>query len=368
MAKSSDPTLTLARIIPGIVTDDGHGNMALRVVVSSENVPPTNILLSNSSVETGSTTGTRIGILTVVDSNADDVHTLEVTNDPDEKFDIENPVTGDGIISYLILKDSVDFNIKELHSLQVKATDSTNLSVIVSFSIEVTSVFQNITSLDFNGIDEYCTGGDIHLYDINDTFSICGWLKPSNIANAMIFFSKATIDANVNGYMLRSDATTGALYLQMRTTLVNTLHTFDTALTAGEWQFICFTYSGALNISGASVYRNAVKNVTTPSGALSGTMLQGQPFYLGQRNNSFGFYNGIMDEVSVWDKELTQVEITELYNEGIPYDISTHSASANLKSWYRFDGDTIPSISDNVGSDNLSTVNMDSSNLLTDVP
>lgn len=361
-------TETIADVIPSILTKDGFGNRAVRVVVTAENVPPSNILLSSQSVLSGSLATTRIGIITVVDPNSADHHTLSIVDDPDEKFSIENDQTSDLYNSYLVLKNSVDSNISTSHNVKIRAVDDGGLSVEVAFIITVTATFQNVSSLSFNGIDEYADGGDIHNYDVATAFSICGWLRPNNISNNMIFFSKATVDANVNGYMLRSNPTTGALFLQMRTTTVNRNHIFDTALTAASWQFICFTYSGGSDISGASVYRNAVKNTTSPSGSLSGTMLQGQPFYLGQRNNSFGFYSGKMDEVSIWDKELTQAEITELYNNGVPTDVSNHSASGNLQSWYRIDGDTIPSLTDNFGSDDLIAVNMTSTNITTDVP
>ena len=40
-------------------------------------------------------------------------------------------------------------------------------------------------------------------------------------------------------------------------------------------------------------------------------------FNLGRRplGNSY-YYNGILDEIGVWDRELTSTEVTELYNSG----------------------------------------------------
>lgn len=319
---------------------------------------PTEIQLSSTSISSGSVADDRVGIITVVDSSATS-QTLSITNDPDNKFAIES-----GDISYLILSDSVSSVTKGTHLVTITTVNEFGYSISQAFTITVLT--PNTTSVLMNGIDEYLSGGDIHKYDIANAFSICMWIKPDNTAAARILFSKATVNASVNGYMLQSNATTGALYLQMRAT-TSTSHTFNTVLTAGSWQFVCFTYSGASNISGASVYKNAVKNSTSPSGALSGTMLFGQPFYIGQRNNSFGFFSGNMDEITVWNKALTQSEVTELYNAGVVYDYSEHSAASNLQSWYRFDNDTIPTITDNVGSDDLTSYNMDSSNLSGDV-
>jgi hypothetical protein len=360
---------TLPEYLNSILVSDSQGNKSIRVTVAEENTAPTNILLSNSEVDEAAPAGFRIGRLSVVDSNLDDTHTLELIVNPGGQFGIENPETSEFQDSFLTLAATLGGSI-DSYVIEIKATDPTGLFVIVPFTITVVRAFSNTTSLDFDGLTEYATGGDIHNYDITDAFTICGWLKPANIASAMIFFSKATLDASVNGYMVRFNATTGQAFFQLRSTGQNQSHTFtDIAITPGEWQFIAWTYAGGANKNGVNMYRNDYKSVVTPTGGgLTGTWLDGQPFYLGQRNNSFGFYNGLMDEVSVWNKELSEVEVMEIYNSGVPNDLSMHSANANLASWYRFDGDTIPNITDYAGNDDLTTVNMDASNLILDVP
>lgn len=333
----------------------------LAVTVIDTWARPTSITLSNSIVDDGDGTGTIVGLITIVDSSSA-AHTITITTDADDKFDIGTAPCG---TTALILDNTVDYSTSTTHEVTIRATNEYDLFKEETFVICVSP--PNSDSIEMNGIDEYLSAGNKFNYDIANAFSVCMWVKPNNIAAAHILFSKATLDASVNGYMLRADATTGALFLQMRST-VNRSHTFDTALTAGSWQFICFTYSGAADISGASVYRNAIKNTTSPSGSLTGTMLFGQPFYIGQRNDSFGFYPGLIDEITIWDKELNQTEITELYNGGSVYDYSGHSAVSNLVSWYRFDNDTIPAIVDHYGSNDMTSYNMDSSNLSSDTP
>ena len=367
MVNASDPTLTLAQILSGIITDDGRSNLAVRAVVASENSPPSNILLSNNTVDDGSGAGIRVGILTVIDANADDTHELSIVTDPDDKFDIENPTTGETFNSYLILKNTVDFATKVEHQVLVKAVDPTGLSVDVLFTIEVVQDFTNALSTSFDAIDESLNGGDIHQYDASDAFSIAVWVKPQNVAAQRTIFSKATNDANVWGYIL-SHTNTGAIFLQMRASGTLRQHIFTSTLTAAVWQLLVFTYEGAANISGAKAYLNAVVGNTPVSGTLNG-YLSGQDFTVGARNTVLR-YSGLMDEMSVWDKALTQAEITELYNSGVPYDISQHSAAeTNLQSWYRMgDNDTHPTILDNINTADLTMVNMDSGNFVADVP
>lgn len=204
--------------------------------------------------------------------------------------------------------------------------------------------FTNSYALNLNGSTQDANGGDIHNYDIAQAFSFCMWVNPNNLAATRILLAKAASNANVSGYMFRHNATTGALYAQMRCG-TNRNATFDISLTAGEYQFICFTYAGSANISGLNAYRNAVKASTPSSGTLSGTMLVGQDFTLGQRNNGF-YFSGLIDEVTVWNKELTQADISELYNGGVPNDPRNHTSAANLVSYY-------PIIDDGLGSPDM---------------
>ena len=74
-------------------------------------------------------------------------------------------------------------------------------------------------------------------------------------------------------------------------------------------------------------------------------------------------------EPSMWNKELSASEVTEIYNAGKPADISKHSASADLISWWRMgDGDTFPTITDQVASNDGTMTNAEASDIEEDVP
>jgi hypothetical protein len=52
-------------------------------------------------------------------------------------------------------------------------------------------------------------------------------------------------------------------------------------------------------------------------------------------NSSATQYN----DLTIWNKELSSSEVTSLYNSGTRMDATTHSASANLKGYYKFEND-----------------------------
>lgn len=69
----------------------------------------------------------------------------------------------------------------------------------------------------------------------------------------------------------------------------------------------------------------------TQSG-LSTSSLTGITYNLGRSAQPFGYFNGIMDEVSIYDRVLTTTEISELYNSGTglnPYITNTSGGGGN---------------------------------------
>jgi len=75
---------------------------------------------------------------------------------------------------------------------------------------------------------------------------------------------------------------------------------------------------------------------------------------------------GKMDEITIWDAELSAANVVELYNGGVPVDPSTLSFAGNLVSHWRMgDGDTHPTLIDVVGGHNGTMTNMSADDIVT---
>ena len=89
------------------------------------------------------------------------------------------------------------------------------------------------------------------------------------------------------------------------------------------------------------------------------------------------FFEGNIDEGSVWNKALTAAELLAIYNSGIPIELTSNSgdyvSSSNLQGWWRM-GDpngtsSYPTIADDSTNTNAGTMtNMASGDINTDVP
>ena len=72
------------------------------------------------------------------------------------------------------------------------------------------------------------------------------------------------------------------------------------------------------------------------------------------------YFDGKIDEVAVWNDELTSAEVTAIYNSGNMLNVSSDSgnyASAdNLSGYYRFNEGSGTSLQDNSSKSNTGTI------------
>ncbi len=229
--------------------------------------------------------------------------------------------------------------------------------------------YVNVKSVLFDGIDEYINFFDNHNFENNNDFTLSAWIKPTSISGAnKCIWAKATDDASVLGWGMYLQSN-GAVLLQMRAaSQLRSYNTGSSDITTGVWQLLVLTYDGTQNISGARIYIDAVVQPTPATGIVSNTLISTANSQIGRRNSAFPYFGNI-DEVTFWDRDLSSVEVTELYNLGIPDDPNNHSAAANLLHWYKMgDGDTFPTILDNEGAVDGTMTNMESGDIVSDVP
>lgn len=193
------------------------------------------------------------------------------------------------------------------------------------------SGFTNTKSMDFDGSNGYIDFGAILANDSTTAFSIAAWVKSDNTGAFKPVVS--TQQGSTVGYVLGINSG-GTLHFQHRRTLSSRIVVNSTAsITAGNWAFIVGTYDGSRSAGGVTFYIDAVAaGLSVSKNTLTGTVSP-EDFAIAKRNS--GYFDGHIDEVSYWSKELTAAEVTAIYNSGTPNDLSTHSAAANLELWIR---------------------------------
>jgi hypothetical protein len=263
------------------------------------------------------------------------------------------------------------------------SNDGTMTNMVLTDIIPETpcQTFANLYSLDFDGVDDYLTFGDSNDFSFGDgtsdtPFSVSAWINMSDATKFRILSkSSSTGSTNVEWglFTTGTDLLGIILYDNNTGTQIKRL-TASVASYEGTWIQACGTYDGSGDFSGINIYINGVN--ANDSGAEVGTYVAmhstSAPLDMGRFANPSGttYSDGNIDEVSLWDKQLSAAEVLAIYNSGTPTDLSGES---NLVGYWR-NGDiqgtsSYPSLHDFSENNNLGTMtNMISGDIVTDVP
>jgi len=229
-----------------------------------------------------------------------------------------------------------------------------------------TPPFSNTKSILLDGIDDFVTMGDTLDFERTSVFSISAWVKRDGAGAGFAVVSKMESSGNYRGYLLYIDSTNVVKFvLRSQNSPTSRLVVDGTStITNTNWHHITMTYDGTSSTSGVKIYIDGVSDTVNTSGTLSATTLNSSPFNIGARDSNSLFANATIDEVSVFNSELSASDITTIYNSGVPNDISSLSPVG----WWRCgDGDTSPTLTDNGSGGNNGTMT-NFSTFSTDVP
>ena len=138
-----------------------------------------------------------------------------------------------------------------------------------------------------------------------EAFSISFWIKPTNWDTGKSYTLIDFEDAGWGGWLLRHERT--LTYLSGN----NDQQLSDGKPTTGVWTHVVFTSNG----TNGKMYYNGSLNYTQNSLTYNGNSTSDYGLGCNTGDNNQSYY-GSMDEVGIWDRELTSAEITTLYNSG----------------------------------------------------
>ena len=227
--------------------------------------------------------------------------------------------------------------------------------------------FTNTKSLDFDGVDDYVDCGNITtLNGVTEATWSC-WFKLDTTDTAYIYSQwGAGVDAQVFVLLV---PTATKIDVSLTTT---SFRSTTSTLAIDTWYNLIVTFNGgnAPSSTRCKVYLDGVEQTNTGFTAPSSLSSSATNFHIGKRTDvTYLEINGNIDEFAIFDTELNQTEVTEIYNSGSPNDLATHSKSADLKHWWRMGDDaTFPTIPDQIGSDDGTMTNMVAGDIDIDVP
>lgn len=239
------------------------------------------------------------------------------------------------------------------------------------------AAFENLYSLDFDGVDDYLDLGDDDAFTPNSSganrgFSISFWIN-ADVKSQQIF-SKNIGGNNEYECVLRYN---GNLILQLYSSdSISIWQKFniDTDIVDKNWHHIVYTFDLGSTSSSIIGYLDGVQKTDGSGGTYSsaGTFVSvsntAADLRLAFAGGSFG--ETLQDEFAIFDDVLTSSQVTDIYNSGVPADLSSIDY---LIGWWRMgdpDGtSSFPTITDqSTNSNNGTMTNMVSGDIVTDVP
>lgn len=219
--------------------------------------------------------------------------------------------------------------------------------------------FTNAYSVDFDGSDDYMSIPDADIFSMgngsgtDNAFSISGWFNADSIGT----FHIATKDASsAREWSFRTVSSqlhffafgTGGGYIGRK---------YGTNLNTGQWYHAVVTYDASKASSGIKLYLNGtrVDDADYASGTFTASKNTSAEVRVSalQVNNTYS--DGIIDELSIFNTELSASDISAIYNSGTPADISSLSPVG----WWRMgdnDGGTGTTITDQGSGSNNGTL------------
>ena len=191
-------------------------------------------------------------------------------------------------------------------------------------TVGVTAVpYASTSSFSFDGVNDYFEiPKNDSLSFVNTDFSISIWLNPNVSHNGLVFMNYASN----KGYGVYYNS--GNLRFRAYPTGWQTLTTINN----NEWTHILIVGDDTGN--NLLCYKNGVE-VYNSSYTLS-IVESTDNVYIGSQNGSAFFFNGKIDEVSIWNSALSSTAATEIASGPNDLTTLTNASNTNLKAWYKF--------------------------------
>jgi len=171
-------------------------------------------------------------------------------------------------------------------------------------------------ALDFDGSNDYVEVGDTNVLDISSSFSISVWiLKGSNTGYDMILMK--TPDQNNANYYITTTSDEIAMGFTDVPANWNECATSATNIVTSAWYHLVGVFDDDGNTQ--TIYVNSLSQAVTGTCAPAvSPQTNAGSIYVGESQLSGGgeWFDGIIDDVRIYNRALTPTEVRRLYNMG----------------------------------------------------
>ena len=221
-------------------------------------------------------------------------------------------------------------------------------------------------ALDFDGTNDRVAANGVAT-ELNSTspaanlpLSVSAWVYPDDGTSEQLVFGFYDNNIFANGPSVWFGGTDFKFaYASESFTTVHSSSTYE----INNWHHVVLTIgadrAGVLYVNGSSA---ATFSSAFNSGGLDmfSIAMDYDDDGDGSATSASKYFDGKIDEVAVWNDELTSAEVTAIYNSGnmlnVSSDSGNYASAANLKGYYRFNEGSGTSLQDNSSNSNTGTI------------
>jgi hypothetical protein len=150
--------------------------------------------------------------------------------------------------------------------------------------------------------------------------TVSAWIKASGMGEAGLgCIVDKSVSTGGGRWRIRTEGTNQIGFIAVHAT-TNLQHTSVTnAIATGAWYHVLATWDGSTNAANAKIYINGIETTYAITTNGAGTRTDDASTDLSIGNEAFGnrTFNGLIDEVRVYNRVLTANEITAVYRAGL---------------------------------------------------
>jgi len=160
----------------------------------------------------------------------------------------------------------------------------------------------------FDAVDDYASLNSNTLYDFTAAYSISFWVKTPAMLNSTVL---SKLGASLVAYTIKLGGSSIRLYTEGAYFTPGIVDIGAGAVfSANTWTHWVFTFNG----SSLKQYKNGALINTT---SVSGTIVYGtSSLFLGRASAGGSYFNGSLDELALFGREITATEVARIYNTG----------------------------------------------------
>ena len=193
----------------------------------------------------------------------------------------------------------------------------------------------NTHSIQLDGIDDYIDFGNVNIFERTDAFSGSCWVFNEGASVNQYIIAKR--NASRKGYVLYFNSSGALVCIIGPGPGSDVSQVVAAAPSTNTWNHLAFTYDGSSTRAGMKLYVNGALQSLTYYGqsTITGTIKDpNTPFQISGEDGSTGnVLKGKIDEVAMFNSELSAPQVASIYNNGVPNNI----LPLNPVSWHRFE-------------------------------